>query len=76
MKTGSDCYVLIAINDDYKVRECIVVISLPLAQELYDKLREIWGGDKVCMAARAIDAVPNNLELSAIVPTGFRGRRG
>jgi hypothetical protein len=76
MKTGSDCYVLIAIDDDYKVRECIVVTSLPLAQELYEKLRGIWGGDKVCMAARAIDAVPNNLELSAAVPAGFRGRRG
>jgi hypothetical protein len=76
MKTGSDCYVLIAIDDDYRVRECIVVTSLPLAQELYGKLRRIWGGEKVCMAARAIDAVPDNLELSTIVPSGFRGQRG
>jgi hypothetical protein len=76
MKVGSDCYVLIAIDDDYKVRECIVVTSLPLARELYDQLRGIWGGEKVCMAARAVDAVPDNLELSAVMPSGFRGRRG
>ena len=75
-KTGSSCYVLIAIDDNYRVRECIVVTSLPLAQELYDKLRGIWGGEKVCMAARAIDAVPNNLKLSAMMPTNFRGARG
>jgi hypothetical protein len=75
-KVGSDCYVLIAVDDDYCVRECIVVTSLPLAQELHGKLKSIWGGEKVCMAARAIDAVPDNLELSTIIPTGFRGARG
>lgn len=75
-KIGSDCYVLIAIDNDYRVRECIVVTSLPLATELYDKLKAIWGGEKACMAARAINAVPNNLELSAMIPPSFRGSRG
>jgi hypothetical protein len=71
--TGSNCYVLIAIDDDYRVRECIVVTSLLLATELHDKLKGIWGGEKVCLAARAIDAVPDNLELSAMTAPSFRG---
>ena len=73
-KTGSDCYVVIAIDESYQVCECIVVTSLPLATELYEKLRKIWDGDKVYMAARSVDNVPNNLTLNARLAPMFRGK--
>lgn len=63
-------YVLIAIDDDYRVRECVVVSELEKAQELFAKLREIWGGDKVCMASRAVDEIPENL-IGEVVTVPF-----
>ncbi len=74
-KPGSDCYVVIAIDEDYRVRECVVVTDLPMAHRLRDHLRGIWGDEKVCLLPRAIDAVPGNLELSAMIPADFGGRR-
>lgn len=63
----TEVYVLIAIDDDYRVRECIVVQSLPLATGLRDKLKGIWGGEKVYMASRVVDLVPANLVLSSMI---------
>lgn len=56
-------YVLIAVDEDYRVRECFV---LPAAEKetawkLYDRLREIWGGRYVALASRAIGWVPQNV---------------
>lgn len=60
-------YILIAIDDDYRVRECVAVTSLPLASDLEKVLIKTWGGSRVCLASRAVDEVPQNL-LDAIMP--------
>lgn len=42
--------VLIALDEDARVRECIVLIDTRQADELYARLRRIWGGANVAMA--------------------------
>jgi hypothetical protein len=54
-------YILIAVDDDCRVRECVPVSDLKTAQDLYAILREIWGGSKVCVASRCVDDIPDNL---------------
>jgi hypothetical protein len=54
--------VLIALDEDARVRECIVLTDDRQADELYQRLRKIWGGANVAMASRAIDQLPRNLE--------------
>lgn len=53
--------VLIALDEDARVRECVVLTDRKQADELYHRLRDIWGGANVAMASRAIDALPLNL---------------
>ncbi len=54
-------YILTAIDDDYRVRECFAVSDADDAIKHYHKLQEIWGGHKVCVASREINDVPKNL---------------
>ena len=54
--------VLIALDEDARVRECVVLTDHRQADELYQRLRKIWGGANVAMASRAIDQLPRNLE--------------
>jgi DNA-binding transcriptional regulator of glucitol operon len=58
---ANDVYVLVAIDEDQRVRECIVVRDMAVAGRLFDALREIWGGRNVCMASRLIDDIPENV---------------
>lgn len=60
-------YVLIAVDDDLGVRECVVVTSLPLANDLEKVLIRTWGASHVCMASRVVDEVPQNL-VDAMLP--------
>jgi len=60
-------YVLIAVDDELRVRECVVVTSPPLAGDLERVLIKTWGGSHVCMASRAVDEVPQNL-IDAMLP--------
>lgn len=61
-------YILIAVDEDYRVRECVPVRDLRTAQDLYAQLREIWGGRYVCMASRCVDDIPDNLVRALGVP--------
>lgn len=54
--------VLIALDEDARVRECVVLTDQRQADDLYHRLRKIWGGANVAMASRAIDELPRNLE--------------
>lgn len=54
-------YVLIAVGDDYRVRECVAVSDLKTAEDLYAILRKAWPCSKVCMASRSVDDIPDNL---------------
>ena len=54
--------VLIALDEDGRLRECIVLTDTRQADELYQRLRGIWGGANVAMASRAIDSLPLNLQ--------------
>jgi len=53
--------VLIALDEDGRLRECIVLTDTRQADELYQRLRGIWGGANVAMASRRIDDLPTNL---------------
>lgn len=53
--------VLIALDEDARVRECIVLTDTRQADDLYQRLRSIWGGANVAMASRAVDELPANL---------------
>lgn len=59
--TSGNVYVLIALDEDARVRECVVLTDTRQASELFQKLRGIWGGANVAMASRRIDALPMNL---------------
>lgn len=59
---GQSVKVLIAIDEDGRVRECVVLTDQIQAADLYRRLRKIWGGANVAMASRAVDAIPKNLE--------------
>ncbi len=48
-------YVVVAMEDDCKVRECYVRADLDEACALRDTLSGIYGGRNVCLANRAID---------------------
>lgn len=61
-------YVLIAVDEDGRVRECVPVSDLKTAQDLYAILREIWGGANVCMTSRKVDDIPDNLMRALNVP--------
>lgn len=54
-------YVLIALDSDYRVRECVPVSDLKTAQDLYALLRTLYDGDKVAMLSREVDDIPQNL---------------
>lgn len=54
--------VLIALDEDGRVRECIVLTDERQAQQLYGRLRKVWGGANVAMASRLVDDVPSNLQ--------------
>ena len=54
-------YILTAIDNDYRVRECFAVSDSDDAIKHYHKLQEVWGGDKVSVASRKINDVPHNL---------------
>lgn len=54
-------FVLVAIDDNGRVRECIPLTDDRQAQDLYLRLRGIWGGANVAMASRLVDDVPPNL---------------
>lgn len=60
-------YILIAVDDDLRVRECVVVTSLPLANDLEKVLIGTWGASHVYMASRVVDEVPQNL-VDAMLP--------
>lgn len=53
--------VLIALDEDARVRECIVLTDGPQANDLFKRLRKIWGGANVAMASRKVDDLPMNL---------------
>jgi hypothetical protein len=63
--------VLIALDEDARVRECVVLTDDRQADELYHRLRRIWGGANVAMASRAIDQLPRNLEEKIPDVTGI-----
>ena len=54
--------VLIALDEDGRVRECVVLTDTRQADELYQRLRKVWGGANVAMASRAVDELPDNLQ--------------
>lgn len=54
-------YILTAIDDDYRVRECFALTDADEAIKHYHRLQEIWGGSRVCVASRKINDVPQNL---------------
>lgn len=54
-------FILVAVDEDGRVRECIALTDDRQAQELYGRLRGIWGGANVAMASRLVDDVPANL---------------
>lgn len=54
--------VLIALDEDARVRECIVLTDNRQADEIYHRLRSIWGGANVAMASRRVDDLPSNLQ--------------
>jgi hypothetical protein len=62
-------YILTAVDDDYRVRECVPVTDLKTAQDLYKILRATWGGGKVAMASRETDDIPQNL-IDALLGEG------
>lgn len=53
--------VLIALDEDARVRECVVLTDKQQADDLFQRLRSIWGGANVAMASRRIDDLPLNL---------------
>lgn len=53
--------VLIALDEDARVRECVVLTDKKQADDLYHRLRKIWGGANVAIASRRIDEIPLNL---------------
>jgi len=63
----STVYVAIAVDDDLRVRECVVVSTLSLAKELEDILQKTWGASHICLASRAVDEIPTNL-IEAMMP--------
>lgn len=54
-------FILVAIDEDVRVRECIALTDDHQAQEVYAALQGIWGGSNVAMASRLIDDVPSTL---------------
>jgi len=59
-------YVLIAVDEDEKVRESFVVTDYERAKLLFARLQEIWGGARVALASRFVDDVPPNVARYAI----------
>lgn len=57
--------VLIALDEDARVRECVVLTDKRQADELFHRLQSIWGGANVAMASRYIDDLPFNLQEKA-----------
>lgn len=51
-------FVVFAIDDDYRVKECLVVTDVKVASQLRVSLSEIWGGSRVGFASRFVDDVP------------------
>ena len=60
--TNQSVRVLIALDEDGRVRECVVLTDNRQADELFYKLKEVWGAMNVAMASRRIDDLPVNLE--------------
>lgn len=52
-------YVVIAIDEDYRVKECLVISDRDQAEKMYLSLGKIWGGSRVCMASRLVDNIPS-----------------
>jgi hypothetical protein len=53
--------ILIAIDDNKRVRECIVISKHDKALEIFKKLQIIWGGNNVALCCRLIDDIPDNI---------------
>lgn len=67
----SNVHVLIALDEDTRVRECVVLTDDRQAHDLLRRLRKIWGGAHVAMASREIDSVPLNLHEKVATITGI-----
>jgi len=59
-------YVLIAVDEDERVRESFVVTDYERARQLFARLQEIWGGARVALASRFVDDVPQNVARYAM----------
>lgn len=67
--TITHVYIIIA-NEEEKVRECIVLPDSDRkeALEIFNKLREIWGGENVAFISRRIGWIPDNVEQAVKLP--------
>lgn len=64
---GKSVYVVIA-NEGEKVKECLVLSELIVAQDKFKMLKEIWGGANVALVMCQVDAISSNLMAYAPCP--------
>lgn len=60
-------YVVVAMDEDCRVRECFVRSDMNEAWTLYKTLGSLYGGANVCMANRLLDdAIPARIVRQAV----------
>lgn len=60
-------YVVVAMDEDNRLRECYALTDLSQAQEVYGHLRNLYGGRNAALASRIVDAPPINLYDNCII---------